>query len=77
MHESDERDAFIVRSSIQLGHNLGMTVVAEGVEDSSTLGALSALGCDSAQGYMIKRPCSASELTAWLSAVHSGDIQAA
>ena len=65
---SDERDAFIVRSSIQLGHNLGLTVVAEGVEDGATLGALSALGCDTAQGFMIKRPCAAAELTPWLRA---------
>jgi diguanylate cyclase (GGDEF)-like protein len=63
---SDERDAFIVRSSIQLGHNLGLTVVGEGVEDSSTLVALGLLGCDNAQGYLIKRPCPADELTPWL-----------
>jgi diguanylate cyclase (GGDEF)-like protein len=62
----DDRDAFIVRSSIQLGHNLGLAIVAEGVEDGPTLAALGALGCDSAQGYLIKRPCPADELTAWL-----------
>jgi EAL domain-containing protein (putative c-di-GMP-specific phosphodiesterase class I) len=62
----DERDAFIVRSSIQLGHNLGLNVVAEGVEDESTLALLGALGCDSAQGYLIKRPCPGDEITAWL-----------
>jgi diguanylate cyclase (GGDEF)-like protein len=65
---SDDRDAFIVRSSIQLGHNLGLTVVGEGVEDSATLVALGSLGCDNAQGYLIKRPCPADELTPWLQA---------
>ncbi len=74
---SDDRDAFIVRSSIQLGHNLGLTVVAEGVEDSSTLAALGTLGCDSAQGYLIKRPCAADELTAWLMAGAPQQLNAA
>jgi EAL domain-containing protein (putative c-di-GMP-specific phosphodiesterase class I) len=66
-----------VRSSIQLGHNLGLTVVAEGVEDSSTIAALGALGCDSAQGFMIKRPCPAQELTPWLLAETARDASAA
>jgi EAL domain-containing protein (putative c-di-GMP-specific phosphodiesterase class I) len=62
----DERDAFIVRSTIQLGHDLGLRVVAEGVEDADTLRRLQALGCDTAQGYLIQRPVPAEELTAWL-----------
>jgi diguanylate cyclase (GGDEF)-like protein/PAS domain S-box-containing protein len=59
-------DAVIVRSTIELAHNLGLTVVAEGVEDEATLEMLTEGGCDSAQGYFISRPCAADELTAWL-----------
>ena len=49
-------DAIIVASTIELGHNLGLRIVAEGVEDGDTLQWLSALGCDVAQGYHISRP---------------------
>ncbi len=55
MHASDD-DAVIVRSTIDLGHNLGLRVVAEGVETDRTRGALEALGCDVAQGYWLSRP---------------------
>jgi len=59
-------DAVIVRSTIDLAHNLGLTVVAEGVEDDIALGMLIEYGCDSAQGYLFSRPCPAAQLTAWL-----------
>jgi EAL domain-containing protein (putative c-di-GMP-specific phosphodiesterase class I) len=59
-------DAVIVRSTIELAHNLGLTVVAEGVEDEATLEMLAEDGCDRAQGYFISRPCAAEELTTWL-----------
>jgi diguanylate cyclase (GGDEF)-like protein len=49
-------EAAIVKSVVDLGHNLGLTVVAEGVEDAGTLRALRALSCDIAQGYLIGRP---------------------
>jgi diguanylate cyclase (GGDEF)-like protein len=49
---SDPADAIIVRSTIDLGHNLGLRVVAEGVEDAATRDALRALGCDLAQGFL-------------------------
>ena len=49
-------DAVIVRSTIDLAHNLGLTVVAEGVEDEVALGMLIEYGCDSAQGYLFSRP---------------------
>ena len=61
---SDEE--VIVRSTIDLAHNLGLTVVGEGVEDEIVLEMLVAYGCDSAQGYLFSRPCTAEELTAWL-----------
>jgi len=59
-------DAIIVRSTIDLAHNLGLTVVAEGVEDEIALEMLVKYGCDTAQGYYFSRPCPADELTAWL-----------
>ncbi len=63
-----ERDAVIVRSAISLAHDLGLRVVAEGVEDAATLAQLARLGCDEAQGYHLTRPIPASELTDWLAA---------
>ena len=59
-------DAVIARSTIDLAHNLGLTVVAEGAEDEVVLDMLAEYGCDSAQGYFFSRPCTAEELTAWL-----------
>src|ERR1700751_1883497 len=52
----DESDLIIVRSTINLGHDLGLTVIAEGVEDELTLKQLELLGCDLAQGYHLSRP---------------------
>ena len=59
-------DAVIVHSTIDLAHNLGLTVVAEGVEDEVALDMLIEYGCDSAQGYLFSRPRPAAELTEWL-----------
>ncbi len=59
-------DATIVRSVIELAHNLGLTVVAEGVETEATLDALAALGCDEAQGYFISRPQTCEVLKSWI-----------
>jgi diguanylate cyclase (GGDEF)-like protein len=59
-------DAAIVRAAIELGHNLGLSVVAEGVEDADTWDRLAALGCDVAQGYYMSRPLPAAELDEWL-----------
>jgi diguanylate cyclase (GGDEF)-like protein len=56
----------VVRAVISLGHGLGMTVVAEGVEDDETLSLLAAIGCDVAQGYGIARPAPAESFEAWL-----------
>ena len=56
MMNSDETDASIVRSTIDLARSLGVRVVAEGVEDAGTLDALRELGCDGAQGYFLGRP---------------------
>ncbi len=59
-------DAVIVRSIIDLAHNLGVKVVAEGVEDETTMRALVEYGCDAAQGYHFSRPISGADLTHWL-----------
>jgi diguanylate cyclase (GGDEF)-like protein/PAS domain S-box-containing protein len=61
----DEDDAMIVRSTIELTHNLGLTVVAEGVETQEALDQLASLGCDAAQGFYISRPVPPSELNQW------------
>ncbi|MBI3621275.1 MAG: EAL domain-containing protein [Nitrospirae bacterium] len=62
----DPDDAMIVRSIIDLGHNQGLKVVAEGVQSQQTLDRLVELGCDLVQGYFISRPISAEELTRWV-----------
>ena len=59
-------DAVIVRSTIDLAHSLGLTVVAEGVEDEVALGMLIEYGCDTVQGYLFSRPLAADALTPWL-----------
>src|SRR5579883_641582 len=61
--ESDTDAAVIVRSIVDLGHNLGLKVVAEGVETAGCWNALKELGCDLAQGYYFSRPAAADELT--------------
>ncbi|RJG11602.1 putative bifunctional diguanylate cyclase/phosphodiesterase [Massilia cavernae] len=57
--------AVIVRSTIELGHNLGLNVVAEGVESQAILERLAMLGCDVAQGFTIGRPMPADEFHVW------------
>ena len=63
---SNEHDAVLVRTAIDLGHNLGLTIVAEGVENAGHVAALRALDCDIAQGDHYARPMPAAELTALL-----------
>ena len=60
--------AVIVRSTIELAHNLGISVIAEGVETQQTWHALSALNCDTAQGYYSCQPIPGEEMIAWLQA---------
>jgi len=63
--ERTEGDRKIVRSTIDLAHNLGLSVVAEGVEDEAILERLGALGCDEAQGYHVSRPLPSEAFEAW------------
>jgi diguanylate cyclase (GGDEF)-like protein len=63
-----ERDAAIVRSTVELGHSLGLSVVAEGVESFEVMSKLRTLDCDIVQGYGIARPMGPRELGEWLAA---------
>jgi EAL domain-containing protein (putative c-di-GMP-specific phosphodiesterase class I) len=65
-----QRDPELVRATIDLGHALGLRVVAEGIEDVATLDLLSDLGCDLAQGYYISRPMPASDTSFEAHVVH-------
>jgi len=62
----DEQDTAIVRATIDLAHNLGLLVVAVGVETDAQLEALAILGCDRAQGYLFAPPLPAAQLVTWL-----------
>ncbi len=69
-------NAQIVQSTIDLGHNLGLEVVAEGVENAWILSLLQPLGCDTAQGYYFSRPRDAQEFTTWIGqAIATGRMQ--
>ena len=61
-----QRDALIVRSTIDLAHSLGLKVVAEGIETNAQFSILSAMGCDHAQGYLVARPMPLAQLFAFL-----------
>jgi diguanylate cyclase (GGDEF)-like protein len=62
---SDPKDRAIVLSTIDLAHNLGLLVVAEGVEDAATAQLLRELGCDQMQGYYVSRPLDAAAFETW------------
>jgi len=59
-------DAAIVRSTIDLGHSLDLTIVAEGVEDEESLQRLASIGCDVAQGYHIAKPMPGDRFESWI-----------
>jgi EAL domain-containing protein (putative c-di-GMP-specific phosphodiesterase class I) len=63
---TNDSDAAIVRSTVDLARNLGLRAVAEGVEDQATWDALADLGCDYAQGYFVSPPLPAADLRSWL-----------
>ena len=65
--EQDEGEELIVRSVIELGRNLGLTTVAEGVETPEALVKLARFGCDTAQGYVLARPMTAENFDQWRS----------
>ena len=67
MHAGDAKDDAILRATIDLAHQLGLKVVAEGVEDDAAIARLAAMGCDHAQGYGIGKPIPHEQFLAWLS----------
>jgi diguanylate cyclase (GGDEF)-like protein len=69
---ADPNDAAIVRSTIDLARNLGLQVIAEGVEDEETWDRLRALDCDLAQGYLLSKPMPAARLEPWLATYGGG-----
>jgi EAL domain-containing protein (putative c-di-GMP-specific phosphodiesterase class I) len=64
---TDSGSAAIVRATVELGHSLGLEVVAEGVEDEATRQLLIACKCETAQGFLISRPLPAEDIERWLS----------
>jgi EAL domain-containing protein (putative c-di-GMP-specific phosphodiesterase class I) len=74
---TNAEDAAIIRAVIDLGHGMGLRIVAEGVEDDAQLQRLADLGCDYAQGYLISRPLPAAELDPLLrrAGLGSGETQ--
>ena len=63
---TSQSEAFIARSIVELAHNLGLRVVAEGVEDELTRDQLAAMGCDKLQGFLVSRPLPEDKLESWL-----------
>ncbi len=68
---NNDNDAVIVKSTIDLAKNLGLKVVAEGIEDADTWDLLAILGCDYAQGFYMSKPLPADQLEKWLLDYHS------
>jgi diguanylate cyclase (GGDEF)-like protein len=68
--DETSEDAVIVRSTIEMSHNLGLKVVAEGVEYAHSLRLLERWHCDTAQGYLISRPLTAEAFEAWMLKAH-------
>jgi diguanylate cyclase len=64
--EQDAGNGTIVQSTIDLGHNLGLKVIAEGVESLDSYRQLASLGCDYAQGFYLSKPLSPDKATVWL-----------
>ena len=67
--DTQDDDLTIVRSTIEMGHTLGLSIVAEGVENAASAALLNRLGCDYLQGYWIAKPMPSDEVAPWLSSV--------
>lgn len=63
--EHDHNDVTIVKSTIELGHNLGLKVVAEGIENRKCWDILKSMGCDYGQGYLMSKPMNANQFIEW------------
>ena len=73
---ADPRAAAIVRHTVALAHDLGISLVAEGVEDEGTGAVLAALGCDVAQGFAIARPMPVEDFLTWLALPRGSSVEA-
>ena len=71
---ANNNDGVLVQASIELAHKLGLSVVAEGIEDAGTVAELVDLGCDVGQGYHLGRPMTAAAMTAWLESRHGAQV---
>jgi EAL domain-containing protein (putative c-di-GMP-specific phosphodiesterase class I) len=74
--DTDPGNATIVQSTIDLGHNLGLKVIAEGVETERCYGELSRMGCDYAQGFFLSKPLSPQKMGLWLDVFMSSKVTA-
>ena len=63
--DTDDSAAAIVRASVNLAHDLGLTTVGEGIEDDHAVRTLAGLGCSEMQGYLVSRPLPIHELVRW------------
>ncbi|QDQ27095.1 EAL domain-containing protein [Chitinimonas arctica] len=72
----NDSDRQIVRSTVELGHRLGLKVVAEGVEDHATVALLRAMGCDQVQGYVFAKPMPAEDFIRWREALDARNLSA-
>jgi diguanylate cyclase (GGDEF)-like protein len=63
---TDDQNRAIVRTTIELAHNMELSVVAEGIEDEDTLRQISDMGCEEAQGYFLSKPVPSDELIEWI-----------
>ncbi|MDX6593177.1 MAG: hypothetical protein QOJ13_2373 [Gaiellales bacterium] len=75
--QADRPDEVIVRSTIDLAHNLGLAVVGEGIEEPRTWNRLKELGCDYGQGFLLSRPLSPDALLEWLKSPRLTQLRAA
>jgi EAL domain-containing protein (putative c-di-GMP-specific phosphodiesterase class I)/FixJ family two-component response regulator len=73
--DRDPASAAIVHNCVELGHDLGLTVIAEGVESDATCLALKEAGCDIVQGYAVGRPAPAGEIGSWLQGRHMETVE--
>ncbi len=74
LHE-DEDDRIIVRSTIELAHNMGLSVVSEGIEDDFALRWLAEQGCELGQGYFISRPKPTDDFTTWMKKQNKNTVE--
>jgi diguanylate cyclase (GGDEF)-like protein len=72
---TDQNNALIVRATVDLGRNLGLQVVAEGIEDGETWDRLAEMGCDLGQGYYMSRPLPGDQMTNWLDDPQSPTVE--